>query len=201
VQTDSFLHYLKLDKKKNNWPRKAPQDYDGWKRGELPMVRVTWEEAVDYCGWVGGRLPTEAEWEYAARAGASDEIYPLNSENSRDKANFSGVQGNDNYEGVAPVRKFDENKFHLFDMLGNVWEWVSDWYGQKYYSEHPEVDPKGPMTGKEHIVRGGSFESDWREHLRLSVRWPQNGENYKTGFRCVLEDSPDTRDRLAIPRD
>jgi formylglycine-generating enzyme required for sulfatase activity len=199
VQVGSFQSFWKQDKKKSKPPRSLPrQDYDGWKVNNLPMVRVTWKEANDYCKWAGGRLPTEAEWEYAARAGASDEIYPLNSENSREKANFDGVKGNDIYRGVAPVRKFDENAFHLYDMLGNVWEWVLDWYDQKYYSESPKVDPKGPPAGKVHIVRGGSFESDWREHLRLSLRWRQANEDYKTGFRCVLEDSPETRHSLGI---
>ncbi|MGA2725574.1 MAG: SUMF1/EgtB/PvdO family nonheme iron enzyme [Bryobacteraceae bacterium] len=201
VQVGSFQLFWKVDKKKQKLPRSAPpQDYNGWKVNNLPMVRVTWEEASDYCSWVGGRLPTEAEWEYAARAGASDEIYPLNSENSREKANFAGVKGNDIYLGVAPVRKFDENKFHLFDMSGNVWEWVSDWYGEKYYAESPAVDPKGPIIGKKHIIRGGSFESDWREHLRLSLRMVSpKDEDFKTGFRCVLEDGPVTRRLLGVP--
>jgi|ERR1035438_2728355 formylglycine-generating enzyme required for sulfatase activity len=198
VKVESFQRFWIQERKKQRLPRLAPADYGGWRVGDLPMVRVTWIEANDYCTWAGGRLPTEAEWEYSARAGAHDEVYPLNSENSREKANFYGTKGNDTYLGVAPVRKFDENKFHLYDMSGNVWEWVLDWYGQKYYSESPRVDPKGPMTGKEHVVRGGSFESDWREHLRLSLRWPQMGENYRIGFRCVLEDRPETHQLLGI---
>jgi formylglycine-generating enzyme required for sulfatase activity len=199
VEVRAFLKFWKETAKKKSPPRQAPPDYRGWTLGDLPMVRVTWEEARDYCRWAGGRLPTEAEWEYAARAGASDEIYPLNSENSRDKANFAGTQGNDTFLGVAPVRSFDPNGYNLYDMLGNVWEWVWDWYDPNYYQNSPKVDPNGPVAGKEHIVRGGSFESKWQEHLRLSVRWPQVGENFKTGFRCVLEDTPAARQLLGVP--
>jgi formylglycine-generating enzyme len=198
VKVDSFKHFLDVTKKK--MPRSAPlQDYDHWKVGNLPMVRVTWQESSDYCKWAGGRLPTEAEWEYAARAGGVDEIYPLNSENSRDKANFLGTQGNDTYPGVAPVRQFEPNKFKLFDMAGNVWEWVADWYGP--YAESPTLDPKGPAAGKERISRGGSYESPWQDNLRLSLRWHQgkDSEDWRTGFRCVLDDTPETHKNLNIP--
>jgi sulfatase modifying factor 1 len=199
VEVGPFLRFWMDTEKKKRLPRQAPLDYKGWAITNLPIVRVTWEEARDYCTWVGGRLPTEAEWEYAARAGGSDEIYPLNSENSRDKANFDGAQGNDIFLGVAPVRSFDPSKYNLYDMSGNVWEWVSDWFDPNYYQKSPAIDPKGPMTGKEHMVRGGSFESKWQEHLRLSFRLSQGGENFKTGFRCVLDDTPATRQLLGVP--
>ncbi len=199
VEVRAFLKFWRETAKKKTAPRQAPTDYRGWIRDNHPMVRVTWEEARDYCQWAGGRLSTEAEWEYAARAGATDEIYPMNSENSRDKANFAGTQGNDTFLGVAPVRSFDPNGFNLYDMLGNVWEWVWDFYDPSYYQKSPAVDPKGPEAGKEHIVRGGSFESDWHEHLRLSFRLAQAGENFKTGFRCALDDTPATRQLLGVP--
>ncbi|HEY1759833.1 MAG TPA: SUMF1/EgtB/PvdO family nonheme iron enzyme [Bryobacteraceae bacterium] len=196
VKVSSFRLFREERKIKKSLPS-APSDYDSWKIGELPQVRVTWEDANTYCEWAGGRLPTEAEWEYAARAGASGEIYPLNSENSRDKANFDGKKGNDIYLGVAPVRMFEPNNFRLYDMSGNVWEWVSDFYSPTYYAESPAVDPKGPTTGKEHVVRGGSFESDWKDHLRLSLRFlPPKSENLNVGFRCALDDTPATNQRL-----
>jgi formylglycine-generating enzyme required for sulfatase activity len=198
VQVSSFKHFLDMTKKK--MPFSAPlQDFDHWKVGSLPMVRVTWQWSSDYCKWAGGRLPTEAEWEYAARAGGVNEIYPLNNENSRDKANFSGTQGNDTYPGVAPVRQFEPNNFKLFDMAGNVWEWVADWYGP--YADAPAEDPKGPPTGKERIFRGGSYESPWQENLRLSLRLHQGKdyEDWRTGFRCVLDDTDETHKSLNIP--
>jgi sulfatase modifying factor 1 len=176
----------------------APNYNRGWAKTDYPMVLVPWEEAQEFCRWTGGRLPTEAEMEYAARGGAVDEVYPGNDENSRDKANFYGTHGNDQYENAAPIHSFDANGFNLYDMSGNVWEWVQDWYSPTSYENSPAVDPQGPATGKEHVIRGGSFESDWRQHLRLSVRKSQGGVNYHTGFRCVLPDDDSTKKLLNI---
>jgi formylglycine-generating enzyme required for sulfatase activity len=176
----------------------APNYNRGWAKTDYPMVLVPWEEAQEFCRWIGGRLPTEAEMEYAARGGAADEVYPGNDENSRDKANFYGKQGNDQYEDAAPIHSFDANGFNLYDMSGNVWEWVQDWYSPTFYQSSPAVDPQGPATGKEHVIRGGSFESNWPQHLRLSVRKQQNGGHYHTGFRCVLPDDDSTKKSLNI---
>jgi sulfatase modifying factor 1 len=176
----------------------TPEYNRGWKITNLPMVLVSWEDAQRYCRWAGGRLPTEAEWEYAARGGADEEVYPMNSENSREKANFSGVKGNDRFDAAAPVHSFDANPFNLFDMAGNVWEWVQDFYSATYYAESPLEDPQGPATGKQHLVRGGSFESKWEDHLRLSVRRRQDGPERNVGFRCLLSDDEATKNLLNI---
>jgi formylglycine-generating enzyme required for sulfatase activity len=163
-----------------------------------PVADVGWDDAAAFCGWVGGRLPTEAEWEYAARGGRSGEIYPFQAENARDKANFEGAQGNDRYKYTAPVKSFDPNSYGLFDMAGNVWEWTADWFSPTYYRESPKEDPKGPPAGKERVARGGSFYSDPAKHLRFSFRekYPPNGLD-RVGFRCVLPDGRETRDRFA----
>jgi formylglycine-generating enzyme required for sulfatase activity len=164
-----------------------------------PVVNVSWEDAVAYCQWVGGRLPTEAEWEYAARAAKPDEAFPLDSANSRDKANFSGRKGNDVYEYTSPVKSFDPTPWGLFDMAGNVWQWTADWFSPAYYGNSPADDPGGPDTGKERVARGGSFSSDPAKHLRISYREkfdPSKGED-NVGFRCVLDDGPETRARFA----
>ena len=190
--------YKKFSEAKKVKMPSAPNDNRGWRASSYPMVLVPWDQAKAYCEWAGGRLPTEAEWEYAYRAGGTDQIYPLNDENSRDKANFYGTKGNDNFEGSAPVHSFDANPFNLFDMAGNVWEWTQDFYSPTYYSESPALDPQGPKTGKEHVMRGGSFESKWQDHLRLSARKSQSGPAYNVGFRCVLEDSDATQKLLNL---
>jgi sulfatase modifying factor 1 len=199
VEVGAYGRFVGQSGKKFKMPP-ATRYNKGWSTTNLPMMMVTWDEANAYCGWAGGRLPTEAEWEYVARAGKDDEIYPLDAANSRDKANFDGKKGNDIYDWLAPVRSFDENPFHLYDMAGNVWEWVSDFYSPDYYKVSPKVDPKGPETGKEHVKRGGSFESDWQVNLRISVRQPQGTTFlYRVGFRCVLDETEHTKQILNLP--
>jgi formylglycine-generating enzyme required for sulfatase activity len=171
-----------------------------------PVVNVSWADASAFCNWVGGRLPTEAEWEYAARGGQADQAFPFVSENSRDKANFSsqGRQGNDVYDFTSPVKSFDPNSWGLYDMAGNVWQWTADWFDTNYYSSSPVDDPKGPDTGKERVARGGSFRSDPAKHLRISYRNkfpPSAGPKLdEVGFRCVLEEGSETRSLLNVAR-
>lgn len=164
-----------------------------------PITGPSWEEAQAYCSWAGGRLPTEAEWEYAARGGEEDAIYPLNDENSREKANFKGEEGNDRARYTAAVKSYDPNGYGLFDMAGNVWEWTRDFYGETYFLSSPAADPQGPDSGEEHVVRGGSWYSDANEHLRISFRtsFPKGGN--LVGFRCVIEDTPAVKELLVGP--
>jgi formylglycine-generating enzyme required for sulfatase activity len=172
-------------------PKAAPLWNKGWKTFDMPMAEVTWDEARGFCEWTGGRLPTEAEWEFAARGGEADQVYPMKTpEESRDKANFVGRKGNDKFDEAAPVHQFDRNGFGLYDMSGNVWEWTNDYYSPTYYKESPPKDPPGPSTGKAHVVRGGSFNSDPKEHLRLSYRDGSEKETNVIGFRCAMDKSP-----------
>lgn len=177
--------------------RKMPESpmWDrGWKKDNFPIVYVSWEDARDYCKWAGGRLPTEAEWEYAARAGAENQPYPFpDMQRSRDKANFLGKSGLDTYDDASPAKTFDPNGYNLFDMAGNVWQWVYDYYDPKYYGQSPAVDPQGPESGKEHVVRGGSYASDPKKHLRLSYRGHEAKPANHIGFRCLLPDTPEIR--------
>lgn len=194
VTVEAYQRFTDTATPKRKMPS-APLDNKGWRQTNLPIVNASPEDADAFCKWVGGRLPTEAEWEYAARGGKANEIVPLNAENARDKANFYGKQGNDRFEFVAPVKQFDPNPFGLFDMSGNLWEYTSDYYSPTYFAESPKVDPKGPESGKERVIRGGSWNSDPKQHLRVSFRNKGNGGNI-VGFRCILPDSPETRKQL-----
>ncbi|MCX7895982.1 MAG: formylglycine-generating enzyme family protein [Thermoanaerobaculum sp.] len=165
-------------------------DQPTWSGEHFPVVNVTWEEAQAFCRWLGGRLPTEAEWEYAARGGAAGMRYPGGHEITHDEANFDGVEGRDQFTKAAPVGSFPPNGFGLLDMLGNVWEWCWDWYRDDYYASSPPQDPMGPQEGSQKVVRGGSFTSDpgrlrlsYRSSLKPDERW------VFTGFRCVIPGS------------
>jgi len=158
----------------------AAQESKGSIEDNRPVVMVSWEEAQAYCGWIGGRLPTEAEWEYAARGGSPEARYgPIDeiawyAQNSR--------------EGIHPVAAKQPNRFGLYDMLGDAWQWVGDWYGGTYYHPSPAVDPEGPPNGVDHVLRGGSWSSSPQD-VRVSARGKtkQSTGTPGVGFRCVWE--------------
>jgi len=194
VQVEAYMKFVDTSTPKRKMPS-APLDRKKWDQTNLPMANMSPDEADAFCKWTGGRLPTEAEWEYAARGGKPNEVVPHNAENAREKANFSGKSGNDRFEFSAPVRQFDPNGFGLYDMSGNLWELTSDYYSASYFAESGKVDPTGPASGKERVVRGGSWNSDPAKHLRISFRNKGNGGNI-VGFRCVLPDSEEMRKQL-----
>lgn len=148
-------------------------------RGEqFPVEEVTWDDAAAYCRRVQSRLPTEAQWEYAARGGTAGARYA---------AIESIAWYSDNAaSGTHPVAQKQTNAFGVYDMLGNVREWVADWYGP--YNAAAAVDPKGPATGEFHVSRGGSWY-DSAQIARASSRWNNGGGCGPAchGFRCASD--------------
>jgi formylglycine-generating enzyme required for sulfatase activity len=203
---------------------RAKNDFEGRKReyswrnpgfkqaDDHPVVNVTWNDAVAFCQWLSKkeghqyRLPTEAEWEYACRAGSRTTYSTGEGTESVVKGAIlydektaavfpqwkeHAAMGNDGHEFTAPVGSLQANAFGLFDMHGNVWEWCSDWYGEDYYAKSPVEDPQGPKTGKVRVRRGGSWQT-WPFYCRASFRnWNTPETRYPlVGFRVVREHKP-----------
>lgn len=171
-------------------------------RADHPVVSVTWDDAKAYCDKYGKRLPTEAEWEYAARAGTATRNWWGNEPpGSRRVANIADVSTkglfnnylasyDDGFVRTAPVGAMAANPWGLYDMIGNVWEWTVDWYGENYYAHSPKKNPKGPDTGDYRVLRGGSWGNrpfDARSANRYWNRPTLRLAN--VGFRCV-QDAP-----------
>lgn len=147
----------------------------------LPAEQVTWDDANAYCKAVGMRLPTEAEWEYAARAGSTAARY-------RDVDAIAWYSGNSAFQ-THEVGQKEPNAWKLYDMVGNAWDWVADWYDENYYSQSPSDDPRGPSSGQYRTARGGAWNQLAmvnRVSRRLKID-PGNRFQFPAGLRCVGE--------------
>jgi formylglycine-generating enzyme len=227
VCVDAF--YMDQYEVTNAQYRRYKPDHSSGGRGRLdrdgddqPVVWVNWWDAIRYCNWRsrqeglqavydeqsgeanfsrnGYRLPTEAEWEYAARGGVEGQRYvwgngppPPRAANVADETArqvwgwsdiFFGYD--DGYAVSAPVGSFMPNGYGLYDMAGNVWEWCHDWYAMDYYSWSPERNPRGPASGEDRLMRGGSWVS-YPSNTRIALRYWSTPTYawYNNGFRCV----------------
>jgi sulfatase modifying factor 1 len=174
-----------------------PTDFNpGWSKPDHPITNVTWGEAVDYCAWIGGELPTEAQWKYAARGGADNQKFPWGDKITAEMANYSESR----LHGTTPVRKYAPNAWELYDMAGNVHEWMAEWYDEDYYkslpgpADQPVIDPLGPPvepSSKWRGLCGGSYNSP-ATGIRTSFRdgyTPGLPRGRGVGFRCVLKSA------------
>lgn len=168
-------------------------------RHDHPVVHVSWADAVAYCRWSGARLPTEAEWERAARGGLDGAAFPWGDElepGGRHRMNvFQGTfpaddTGDDGWVGTAPVGAYEPNGYGLSNPTGNVWEWCSDWYEPGYYRNSPRRDPQGPGLGTVRVMRGGSYlcHASYCRRYRVAARSGNTPDSSagNVGFRIAV---------------
>ncbi|HZZ42903.1 MAG TPA: formylglycine-generating enzyme family protein [Tepidisphaeraceae bacterium] len=182
-----------------NW--RHPDGPKSTPRPDEPVTQVSYADCQAYAKWAGKRLPTEAEFEFAARGGLKDKKYAWGNELVPSGKHMANVWqgtfpekdlGEDGFTGRAPVGSFPANGYGLFDITGNAWEWCADYYSPEYYAHSPKENPTGPAEGKERVIRGGSWlcSDNYCTGYRVASRMhtePDSGLN-NLGFRCVKDE-------------
>ena len=181
-----------------SWRTPEGPGSDASTRANHPVVQVSWNDAQAYCAWAGKRLPSEAEWEYAARGGLDRKRYAWGDELTPGGRWMCNIwQGTfpttncleDGHLTTAPVKSFPPNGYGLWNTAGNVWEWCSDWFDAGYYGVAPAASPQGPETGESRVMRGGSYlcHDSYCNRYRVAARSRNTPDSASgnLGFRCA----------------
>jgi formylglycine-generating enzyme required for sulfatase activity len=179
------------------WQKPEGPDSSIENRLDHPVVHVSWNDAMAYCQWAGARLPTEAEWEYAALGGLVKKTYPWGNELKKKGEYQCNIwQGKfpemntaeDGYISTAPVNAFEPNQFGLYNVIGNVWEWCADWFTVNHDLKAVK-NPVGPLTGEAKVMKGGSYlcHESYCNRYRVAARTSNTPDSSSgnIGFRCV----------------
>ena len=181
-----------------DWRHPGGPQSDLTGRADHPVVHVSWHDAMAYCRWTGTRLPSEAEWECAARGGRDGTAFPWGDDlepGGEHRMNVfqgsfpGGNTGADGFLGTAPVDTFTPNDFGVYNVTGNVWEWCADWFGLDAYTRHETHDPRGPARGDRRVQRGGSYlcHLSYCRRYRVSARFGSEptSSTGNAGFRVA----------------
>ncbi|XP_006897144.1 PREDICTED: sulfatase-modifying factor 1 [Elephantulus edwardii] len=185
-----------------NWRHPEGPDSTVLHRLDHPVLHVSWNDAVAYCTWAGKRLPTEAEWEYSCRGGLENRLFPWGNKLQPRGQHYANIwqghfpvsnTGEDGFRGTAPVDAFPPNGYGLYNMVGNVWEWTSDWWTVQHSAEEM-LNPKGPPSGRDRVKKGGSYmcHKSYCYRYRCAARSQNTPDSSASnlGFRCAADHLP-----------